>query len=586
MGDDLRKNLKQMNYHAGDNNLADLMRIIGLQSDNLKKEEVVEILYAFYSNSNSAPELFDQLNDYEKALLTSFVQHEYHFSREELQKIAKQYEVNVDQHSQQGYRNTFFPTDSKLHAFFVNGEVPKLFRDYLEQVIPPYVLSFHPSIVEDIDKYAAIIGRESRYKDFDKFLSFINTNKVTATKSRGYLTKSSLLKFYNIAGFDEICNSESGGLGDIHNCGDAIVSFGMIMLLRAADIIDIVDEKFVFSKNASHFVGLSMPKKAKFLFTKYLRDDNHIIDECSRISSARLKFFRKKYDLSWTRSKIVSYLKKCPVNEWISFDDFSKGIYRDNWNLFEMVGEVFFCDNFYTICEPAPWNCFEHCAISVILMEYLAVLGAVDILAEDTSHSDYEYYSAYETTYFRVTDLGAYLFGITDSYQEKEGTSFSDDEKGFIVQPNFDVVISNSRERMRHELFFDQFAQKTVDDKEVSVYKLNFSGMAKALSIGLMIHEICTYCEVYSNVPLPDNVMSAFLEWEEQSKRIRIRDVTVIETDDNLLLEEIVHYSGMKAISEGKISSFLVLNPSSIMKAKSIIEKNNRFCVLEKWKYD
>jgi len=67
---------------------------------------------------------------------------------------------------------------------------------------------------------------------------------------------------------------------------------------------------------------------------------------------------------------------------------------------------------------------------------------------------------------------------------------------------------------MRHELFFDRFAEKTVDDKEVSVYKLDFTAMAKALTIGLSIHEINSYCEAFSNVPLPDNVKHAFLEWE------------------------------------------------------------------------
>ena len=88
-------------------------------------------------------------------------------------------------------------------------------------------------------------------------------------------------------------------------------------------------------------------------------------------------------------------------------------------------------------------------------------------------------------------------------------------------------------------------------------------------------------CEAFSNVPLPDNVKSAFSEWEVQSKRIRIRNVTVIETDDHLLLEEISHYKGMKALSEGGVSSVLVLTPGSEKRAKGLIEKNKRFCVLE-----
>jgi hypothetical protein len=395
------------------------------------------------------------------------------------------------------------------------------------------------------------------------------------------MNKTSLLKFHKIAGYDEICNNEIEELEAIRNVSDTIVSFGMIMLLRSADIIDIVQEKFVFSKATSHFVGLSMPEKAKYLFEKYVRHGNRIIDECSRIFSSKLKFSRSVYDLSIPRNEIISYLKECPVNEWIDFGTFSKEIQKDNRTLFEVVGNVLIRDDYHNqYYESVSWKNFEHCAISVALMEYLAVLGAVDILAKNETHSD-DYHYAYETAYFRVTDLGAYLFGMTDSYQEKEAANVSGDEKGFSVQPNLDVVIANSRDRMQHELFFDRFAEKAVDDKEVSVYKLDFFGMAKALTIGLMIYEISSYCEAFSTVPLPDNVKSAFSEWEVQSKRVRIRNVTVIETDDHHLLEEISHYKGMKAISEGEISSVLVLTPGSEKKAKGLIEKNKRFCVLE-----
>jgi len=330
-----------------------------------------------------------------------------------------------------------------LHAFFLNHTVPEHYRDYLEQMIPPYPHAFHSSIVEDIEKYATIIGRESQYNDFDMFLSFINSNKVAATKDRGDISKDSLLQFHKIAGYEELCNRGGGELYDIDCSSDTRVSFGLVMLLRSADIIDIVQNTFVLSKAASHFIGLSMPEKAKYLFEKYMRYDNHIIDECSRIFGSNIELTKSVYDLSEPRKEIISYLKECPVNEWINFNDFSKEIYKSNRMLFKDVGDVLFLDDWFgDQYVSASWGEFEHYAISVVLMEYLAVLGAVDILAEYISRSS-NYFSAYEIAYFRVTDLGAYLFGLTDSYQEKEDDGSSGDEKGFIVQPNFDVVIAN-----------------------------------------------------------------------------------------------------------------------------------------------
>ena len=580
MDDDLLTNLENTTKEGySSTTLEGLMRLIGFKLGKRTKAEIIKILYAFYSNPDSAASLFQELDDYEKALLTCIVQSKYYPLCEELEKIKKKYEFNGGSVSY-NYRNWFFPKESKLFAFFVKGQVPRAFKDYLEKVIPPYVRVINPCQIEDIDKYAAIIGRENRYNDFEMLLRFINNNKVPATKAGGYINKTALLKFHKIAEYDEICNNFVD-IQYIRSAADTIVSFGMIMLLRCAGIIDIMQDKFVFSKDTSDFVGLSMPEKAKYLFTKYVQHDNHIIDECSRIFSSKLKFSRNVYDLSGPRNDIVSYLKECPVNEWINFNDFSKEIQKSNGPLFKVVGEVLIKDDHSNqYYDPPSWDEFEHCAISVVLMEYLAVLGVVDILAEDISHS-YEYHFAYETVYFRVTDLGAYLFGITDTYEEKGVTSASNDEKGFIVQPNFDVVIANGKERMQHELFFDRFADKTVDNKEGSVYKLDFTAMAKALSIGLMIHEISSYCEAFSTVPLPDNVKHAFSEWEAQSKRVRIRSGIFIETDDSLLLKEIANYKGMKAISEGAISSVLILKPNSEKKAKNLIENNKRFCVLE-----
>jgi hypothetical protein len=394
------------------------------------------------------------------------------------------------------------------------------------------------------------------------------------------MNKNALLKFNNIAGYEDICNSDSGMLEDIRNAGEAIVSFGMIQLLRCASVIDIVQEKFVLSSKTAHYAGLTMPEKARFLFDSYIKHNNSIIDECTRISSAKLKFSRSTYNLSGPRRLIVDMLKECPINQWIDFYQFSKELRKANRGLFNCVGDVLIRDDYYNkYYNYAGWNDFEYCAISVMLTEYLATLGAVDVLTEESSHSDYDYgNSAYEAGYFRVTELGAFLFGISDTYSDKGKTKDSTMEKGFIVQPNFDVVVPNGPERMRHELFFDRFAERTATDQEVSIFKLDFKSMVNALNTGLYIREIDSYCESFSSAPVPDNVKTAFQEWENQSRRIRIRTVSLIESDDALLLEEIKNYRGMGALSEGQLATVLILDKNAEKKAKTLIEKNKRFC--------
>ena len=587
----LRSTLESMNlsgYGQDDNDgtLATLIRIIGVKPQPKRKSECVEYLYRFYSSAESALELYSRLSKYEKDLLTCIVQSKFRPLAEDLHLIAEKHKYKPTEKNRYSWRETYqtkyFPKGSALHAFFMNGAVPPVFVAFLENVTPPYIRVFHPCAVADEEEYAPIIGRESRYKDLDMLLKFINSQKVPATKAGGYMNKTALLQFHKIAGYDDVCNTYSGELQDIRNAGEALVSFGMVQLLRCADVIDIVKDRFVLSYKATHYACLTMPEKAKFLYEAYMQHNNDIIDECTRIFSVKLKFSRSVYDLSGPRREIASYLKECPLNEWIDCDRFSKELYKANRYLFAVAGRPMVRDDYTKqYFNEASWSSFEQSAISVVLTEYLAVLGAVDVLAEETSESEYDEYSGYEAAYFRVTDLGAYLFGITDSYSGKEAHAGNAGDAGFIVQPNFDVVIPESPDRMRHELFFDRFAERTANDKEVSVYKLDFRGMVNALNIGLYVREIDSYCEAFSSVTVPDNVKTALADWEAQSGRIRIRKATVIEAGDPLLLEEIKNYRGMGDLSEGGLTSVLVLSPNAEKKIKTLIEKNKRFCVID-----
>jgi len=574
-------------YRSEDNDgkLMTLVRLLDIKPRPKSKVETVSALYRFYTDSESIAMICAGLTKYEKALLTCIVQSKYSPLEDDIKMIADVHGIKKKSgyySYDNNYKSRYFPKGSVLFALFVDDTVPDVFKAYLDRVTPPYVREFFPCTVENEDEYESVIDRENRYRDFDMLVSFINTNKVAATKAGGYMNKTSLLKFSNIAGYGDICNCEPEGIENIRNAGEAIVSYGMVQLLRCASVIDIVQGKFVLSSKASAYAALTMPEKAKFLFNAYMSNSNGIIDECARISAAKLRFSKTVYNLTGPRRAVVDFLKECPLNQWVEFNKFSKEIRKANITLFDGVGNVLIRDDYSNqYYYYAGWNDFEYCAISVMLMEYLATLGAVDVLAEFASHSEYDYGAfAYETKYFRVTDLGYYLFGLTDTYTEKESTTSEQGAKGFVVQPNFDIVVPNGPERMRHELFFDRFADKTVSDDEVSVYKLDFKCMVNALNIGLYVREISSYCEAFSNMPVPDNVKTAFSEWEAQSNRIRIRTVTIIEADDPYLIEEIKNYRGMGNLSEGKVASVLVLEPNAEKKAKTLIEKNKRFCKL------
>jgi len=576
--------LESMNAsgYGSDATLASLVSCIGIKPRPTKKADMIAELYKFYTSPGCAASLYAQLNDFEKDLLVCVVQGKYRPLIEDLLAVAVKYNIKVIKNSYGSWLNNFVSKNSKLNAFFVNNNVPQVLRPFLEKTIPAYQRKFESCEVDNFDELAQIINRDERYKDFDMLLSFININSVTATKAGGYISKSSLLKFYKLVEYDELCNNDCGDILDIRNAGEAIVSMGLIQLLRCADVIDIVKDKFVLSKKANTFMALQMIEKAKFLFDAYIKHGNSIIDECMRISAAKLRFHKTKYNLSGPRQELLTYLKECPINEWINFDIFSKEIFKANRDIFDVVGGALIRDDYHNqYYQTAHWSYFENCAISVMLMEYLAVLGIVDVLAEEVSYSDYDSYYAYEVSYFRITNLGAFILGLADSYDGKQSQTESEDAEGFIIQSNFDVVIQQSKDRMRHEFFFDRFASQISKDSAATIYKLDFKSAVKGVNIGISIREIADYCNTFSSEPVPENVKTSLSEWEMQSNRIRIRTVSVIETDDEYLLEEIKRYSGMdKFLDKKEIASVLVIADGVDKKVKTLIEKNKRFCKL------
>ncbi|MCL1914733.1 MAG: hypothetical protein FWG10_12870 [Eubacteriaceae bacterium] len=572
--DSVRLELISLQYSKDSQTLFQLLEITtGRTISKRRKSEAVEILCRFYDDPDSPKKLYASLNEYEKEVIASIVNNGYAPLYEELAEIAANHGFKPKPDSY-GYKNAYFPKNSKLYGFFIGDSyIPPLFIDYLEATVPKRQAVFKACIVDNQDQYVRITGREKRYKDFDYLVSFISSNKVSATKTSAF-NKAAVVKFINEAGFPEACNSYSGKVEDIRSANETTISFGMAQLLRCAEVIAIENGKYVPGKNALEFLGLDLPQKAKMLYHAYQFKSLGIIDECSRISVAGPDF-SSRYTLGIPRSAVVSMLCECPVNEWVAFDQLKL-------ELFKLDKELFADKDGYPSYRVYNWTYDEPAAISKILMEYLCTLGAVDILAQRKRYFYSRDTVAYLTVFFKVTDLGAYLFGIDTEYKGSRGGEPSDTNaaKGFIIQPNFEVVVPNGPERMRHEFFFSRFATRVISDEEVSIFKIDFKGLVKALNLGISIGGISGYCQENASMPIPDLVKRAFLNWEVASKKIRIRTVTILEAEDVYLLEEVINYKGIKEMIEEIMPAFPIKG-DDVGQVKKLIEKNNRFCSLE-----
>ncbi|MDR1536875.1 MAG: helicase-associated domain-containing protein [Clostridiales bacterium] len=563
---------------ANSNGLLLLFRALKLSSARTKSQ-MVDILVDIYSKPDFVSMVYYEMTDYEKDLISYIIRCNQQLLASDLNAIAMKhgYPYKSENARRSCKLADYFPLSSKLYALMADRSMPSEIELELRKLLPIPKAAFLPALPPE-DWHREISGRENQFKDFDIMLQCVNINALSSSKQTGNMTKASVQKFLNKTGFIEIVRSAQKKLksdDDFKGFTDTTITFGIAQLLLTSEVLCMSDNKYMLGSKALEFSEMTTPEKARFLYDSYLASNS--INELDRICGVKLRY-SYSFKLHSARRKIAECLSAIPVNNWVKFSDISEFLRLFERSIINGSKYIQVLDERFSSFITATWNDFEHLAINISIMEYFAVLGAVDVKI-DLAHREYGDMHP-EITHVRLTELGAWLFGIQSDYK-KSSTHAIEGNLGFIVQPNFDIVVQNKSDRLRHELFFDRFCERASSDFEVTVYKLNFKAMAKALALKIPISEIISYCESFSSVPIPDNVRSALNSWDEQSKRIKIRLACIIESDDIYLLEEVKNYKGMEDLTEGKIATSIILKPNNEMKVKSLIEKNNRFCVIE-----
>jgi hypothetical protein len=169
--------------------------------------------------------------------------------------------------------------------------------------------------------------------------------------------------------------------------------------------------------------------------------------------------------------------------------------------------------------------------------ETLYWLGLVDHAEEDGD------------SLFRLTELG--LFILTD----KEGNipvpemllaQFPRKNAELIVQPNFDIVAPTQDMDPLLTVPLDQFTERGSTGK-ATVYHLTKESFTRALQEG---HDGRAFVEFLlahnRGGTLPSNVMTTLDDWRGGVKRVRLRTLQILETDDPLVLADLLHRRKLK----------------------------------------
>lgn len=140
---------------------------------------------------------------------------------------------------------------------------------------------------------------------------------------------------------------------------------------------------------------------------------------------------------------------------------------------------------------------------------------------------------------FRLSDIGDAVLrndvppSLVGRFPQREGA--------FVVQPNFDIVVPSEEMDPLLTVPLDQFSERG-STGQATVYNVSKESFTQAVQDG---HDAAAFVEFLlahnRGGNLPANVMTTLEDWRGAMKQVRIRTIEVIESDDPLVMADLVH---------------------------------------------
>lgn len=141
--------------------------------------------------------------------------------------------------------------------------------------------------------------------------------------------------------------------------------------------------------------------------------------------------------------------------------------------------------------------------------------------------------------YFQFSDLGRLL--LTDVEDESLLQQYEKGKAEIVVQPNFDIVVPTQDMDPLLTVPLDQFAERQSTGL-ATVYHLSKTTFTQALQEGHDGDAFVEYLLSHNRGDeLPSNVMMTLDDWRGGLRRVRLRTIHILETDDALVMADLQH---------------------------------------------
>ncbi|MDR2669124.1 MAG: helicase-associated domain-containing protein [Desulfovibrio sp.] len=539
---------------------------------NSTKDKVISILAAYYCAPNRFEQLWAGLNDAERRIISLHVWGDGSEPVRYADEVAEEFAIAgrregfyylYTRNGLDRFKERYAEKNSKLWLLFPKSKDNLLFLGDLYDAVGEMERVYTKG-----SDTLVFLTRENRLSEFGTIVRFCNSNKVSVTKS-GSFSKSSALKLWNFCGYEEYTADINVKPEDIRTTQGLLVTFPLTVLCTISGLLAVTEGGCVPGGKAVSFLSLPHEQLVKKLFDAYIKSKN--FDEISIMTGIKAKRGHHTFE---ARQNLVEELKYCPIGQPVYTHEFERFLRIDNYTFARKSESHVVGTGNGSYGYAAEWEEYEHPLIHIIL-SFFGALGILDIAWGENS-DDYGDRGRRIPIAFRINPLGAYVLGSSDLYVAPAAPK-TKIKGGFTVLPDYTIVVPDSEDRLKHEIYFEKLFTKVSTTDEAAIYKLDFGTIVRAVDSGVSIADLRNYLFA-SDRTMPENVVRALDDWEKQAGRIRLRQVTILECDEAALLEEVIHYRRMSGFIKEKILAAVVVDGNTTKEIKKIIEKNKRFC--------
>jgi hypothetical protein len=393
--------------------LVQIMKLTGFRYSGLRKDDIIEFLNVYMQNEQNVESIWNSLSPFEKEYMNEFLKYDEPPIYNVLQHLYHKY----------GIKESYFrdPREilSKMSLFFIDKSIAPQLKKQLQKHIKPIVIHYDAlyELPEDDQYHTTIVG-ERFTEDFCNMLDLADHDDLTLTQVKRLPTKRSVLKMNHALSNKDFIFKDYGQIDWINNIEDTNRIFGIFMLMAASYLIRTDGKTIRTTGEAFTFRKQNPIDQCKTLFEYYLKSQR--INELHRIVES---VFRTAVagNLETCREVIIKHIRRCPVGLWVRISQFMDYIKMQDKNfLIDQVRYIScFSDKHKIYTEPwVDWEEVEGRFIEVALLEYLSVMGIVDIVfcEREGGSSDYDLLPFFKVEYFRITSLGASVLGMNSEH--------------------------------------------------------------------------------------------------------------------------------------------------------------------------